>query len=126
MVRFAPNASDYIPCPATKRKTKTAKPSAKSPAKKGSLKSNGRKIGAYLNERDERGWMIPAEGTKRRQIYECLVAGLSVKQISEKLSLNANTLHQDVYRIRNPEKFLKQVRQQRSKSKSDQGQASAV
>jgi hypothetical protein len=32
-------------------------------------------LGQLMNPRDERGWMIPRPGTKRRQIYDAMVAG---------------------------------------------------
>jgi FixJ family two-component response regulator len=30
-------------------------------------------VGQTMNPRDERGWMIPRPGTKRRQVYDALV-----------------------------------------------------
>lgn len=35
----------------------------------------GRKPGQIVNPRDERGWMIPREGTVRRRVYDALCAG---------------------------------------------------
>jgi hypothetical protein len=32
-------------------------------------------LGQPMNPRDDRGWMIPRPGTKRRQIYDAMVAG---------------------------------------------------
>jgi FixJ family two-component response regulator len=34
-----------------------------------------RQLGQTMNPRDERGWMIPRPGTKRRQVYDALIAG---------------------------------------------------
>jgi hypothetical protein len=47
----------------------------------------GRKIGQLQNERDERGWMIPREGTRRRAVYDALILGKDATAICESLSM---------------------------------------
>jgi hypothetical protein len=47
----------------------------------------GRKIGELQNERDERGWMIPREGTRRRAVYDGMIAGKDADVICESLSM---------------------------------------
>lgn len=41
----------------------------------------GRRVGQKINPRDERGWMIPREGTIRRKIYDLMVQGKRGKAI---------------------------------------------
>ncbi|MCK1541425.1 hypothetical protein IVB12_05390 [Bradyrhizobium sp. 179] len=49
------------------------------------MSDRGRKLGQLQNQRDERGWMIPREGTRRRAVYEALVAGKTASEICEAL-----------------------------------------
>jgi hypothetical protein len=51
------------------------------------VSARGRKIGQLQNERDERGWMIPRAGTRRRAVYDALVLGISAAEICEALSM---------------------------------------
>jgi FixJ family two-component response regulator len=43
--------------------------------------TRGRKLGQTANPRDERGWMVPRTGTKRRAVYDLLVVGKRRKDI---------------------------------------------
>ena len=45
------------------------------------MKPRGRRLGQTVNPRDERGWMIPRLGTARRQVYDLMAQGKSVKEI---------------------------------------------
>jgi hypothetical protein len=47
----------------------------------------GRKIGQLQNERDERGWMIPRQGTRRRAVYDALVLGKDASEICGSLAM---------------------------------------
>lgn len=42
-----------------------------------------RQLGQIMNPRDERGWMVPREGTKRRQVYDALVMGRRASEIMQ-------------------------------------------
>jgi FixJ family two-component response regulator len=46
------------------------------------------RIGQTMNPRDERNWMIPRPGTKRKQVYDALVAGKRPKEIMKELNLS--------------------------------------
>jgi len=41
-----------------------------------------------MNPRDERNWMIPRTGTKRRQVYDAIVAGNRAGNIMRELGLS--------------------------------------
>jgi FixJ family two-component response regulator len=45
------------------------------------------RLGQVMNPRDERNWMIPRPGTKRRQVYDALVAGKRAGEIMKELNL---------------------------------------
>jgi hypothetical protein len=40
-----------------------------------------------MNPRDERGWMIPRPGTKRRKVYDLLLAGKPASEIMWELDM---------------------------------------
>jgi FixJ family two-component response regulator len=44
-------------------------------------------LGQIMNPRDERNWMIPRPNTKRRQVYDLLVAGKRAGEIMKELNL---------------------------------------
>ena len=46
------------------------------------------KLGQLMNPRDERNWMIPRPNTKRRQVYDRLVAGKKASEIMAELNLS--------------------------------------
>ncbi len=46
------------------------------------------KIGQVMNPRDDNNWMIPRPGTKRRQVYDALVAGKKAGEIMRDLGLS--------------------------------------
>jgi FixJ family two-component response regulator len=52
------------------------------------VRGRGRKVGELQNQRDERGWMIPRAGTRRRAVYDALVAGGCASEICATLSLS--------------------------------------
>ncbi len=45
------------------------------------------RLGQVMNPRDERNWMIPRPNTKRRQVYDLLVAGKKAGEIMKELNL---------------------------------------
>jgi len=47
-----------------------------------------RQMGEVMNPRDERGWMVPRHATKRRQVYDMLVAGRRPFEIMYVLELS--------------------------------------
>lgn len=51
------------------------------------MSARGRKVGQLQNARDERGWMIPRAGTRRRAVYDALVAGVDAAEICASLSM---------------------------------------
>lgn len=54
--------------------------------------------------RDLRGWRIPKDGTRSRQIYNLMREGLSPKEIGMRFSpkMEKNTLGVLIWKIRNP------------------------
>lgn len=52
------------------------------------MAKRGRRIGQNVNPRDERGWRIPRPGTVRRRVYEMMLAGKSVPQITKALDIS--------------------------------------
>lgn len=48
----------------------------------------GRKLGEFVNARDERGWMIPKEGTLRRRVYEAMRSGNPRRAICTALGIS--------------------------------------
>ncbi len=53
--------------------------------------------------RDERGWMIPKDGTLSRKIYGMLVQGKGTTQIASELSIKIANARVLAHKIRNPE-----------------------
>jgi hypothetical protein len=55
-------------------------------------------LGHVMNPRDERGWMIPRPNTKRRKIYDALVAGKKAGEIMRELGMSrkAYSSHQNI------------------------------
>lgn len=51
-------------------------------------RKRGRRLGQTVNQRDERGWMIPRADTMRRKIYDLMVQGKRGKQIWQKLGIS--------------------------------------
>jgi FixJ family two-component response regulator len=45
------------------------------------------RLGQTMNPRDQRNWMIPRPNTKRRQVYDMLVAGKRAGEIMKELNL---------------------------------------
>lgn len=56
-----------------------------------------------MNQRDERGWRIPRDGTKSRQIYDLLVAEFSSGEIIELFQGNRIATCVLIHNIKNPE-----------------------
>jgi hypothetical protein len=48
-------------------------------------------LGQVMNPRDERGWMIPRPNTKRRKVYDALVAGKRAGEIMRELGMKRKT-----------------------------------
>lgn len=48
----------------------------------------GRKLGQIVNPRDERGWMVPREGTTRRRVYDLMVQGKRGREIWVTLNIS--------------------------------------
>jgi hypothetical protein len=62
-------------------------------------------LGQPMNPRDDRGWMIPRPGTKRRQIYDALVRGDPPYKIMWDMGfMPRGTFNNHVYFITKPEK----------------------
>jgi FixJ family two-component response regulator len=84
-----------------------------------------RHLGQLMNPRDERNWMIPRPNTKRRQVYDLLVAGKRAGEIMKELNLTrpaynshrhfitcwekANNLS---YAVKNADRFVRTVRRE--------------
>jgi hypothetical protein len=62
------------------------------------------KLGQTMNPRDERGWMIPRPGTKRRRVYNLLLAGKPASEIMLELELSRKAYSSHQWFIANPEK----------------------
>lgn len=56
-------------------------------------------LGQLMNPRDERGWMVPREGTKRRQIYDALVAGKRAGEIMREMGMGRKAYNSHRYFI---------------------------
>lgn len=54
-------------------------------------------------DRDHRGWRIPRAGTKSRDIYECLVQGLTPAAILLIVEGSKATLGVLIWKIKHPE-----------------------
>lgn len=52
------------------------------------MMKRGGKVGRIVNPRDARGWRIPHEGTKRRLVYNAMVAGKSTRQIAGEMGIS--------------------------------------
>lgn len=52
------------------------------------IENRGRKVGMIVNLRDARGWQIPTAGSKRRQIYELIIAGERRSEICERVGIS--------------------------------------
>lgn len=52
------------------------------------MAKRGRRLNQKINERDERGWRVPREGTIRRAVYDRLVAGEKVGTIHEAVGIS--------------------------------------
>ena len=61
------------------------------------------KLGAKQRPRDERGWMIPKDGTLSHKIYALLVQGKGTTEIASALGIKVNNTRVLAHRIRNPE-----------------------
>jgi DNA-binding CsgD family transcriptional regulator len=57
------------------------------------------KLGQVMNPRDVRGWMIPRPNTKRRQVYDRLVAGKKAGEIMQELGLSRPAFNSHRYFI---------------------------
>jgi FixJ family two-component response regulator len=58
-----------------------------------------RQLGQLMNPRDGRNWMIPRPNTKRRQVYDLLVAGKRAGEIMKELNLSRKTYDSHRYFI---------------------------
>jgi hypothetical protein len=58
-------------------------------------------LGSTMNPRDERGWMIPRPGTKRRKVYNALVEGKKAGEIMKELGLHRKAYSSHQYFIAN-------------------------
>lgn len=63
----------------------------------------GRPLGTLSCLRDERGWLIPTEGTKSRICYDMLVQNRKVLTISKAIGASLPCTHQMIYRIKHPD-----------------------
>ncbi len=61
-------------------------------------------LGQPMNPRDERGWMIPRPGTKRRRVYDLLSAGKPASEIMWELELSRKAYSNHQWFIANSEK----------------------
>jgi hypothetical protein len=61
------------------------------------------RLGQVMNPRDERGWMIPRPGTKRRKVYDALVAGKKAGEIMKELGLHRKAYSSHQYFIAHTE-----------------------
>lgn len=68
------------------------------------MRRPGRLIGQLVNPRDERGWMIPRQGTIRRSVYNGLVLGLSLWELSEALEISHDAVEAHVASIQRTDK----------------------
>jgi hypothetical protein len=51
---------------------------------------------------DPRGWLIPAEGTKSRYVYDMIQIGTSTAAMAQALAISKSNIHHIIYRIRHP------------------------
>ena len=56
-------------------------------------------LGQIMNPRDEHNWMIPRPGTKRRQVYDLLIAGKRAGEIMKELNLTRRAYSDHQQRI---------------------------
>ncbi len=61
------------------------------------------KLGTKRRPRDERGWMIPKDGTLSHKIYDLLVEGKGTTEIASTLGIKVINTRVLAHRIRNPE-----------------------
>ena len=61
------------------------------------------KLGAKQRPRDDRGWMIPKDGTLSHKIYALLVQGKGTTEIASALGIKVNNTRVLAHGIRNPE-----------------------
>jgi hypothetical protein len=57
-----------------------------------------------MNPRDERGWMIPRPGTKRKKVYDALVSGKRAGEIMREMGLSRKAYSSHQWFIANSEK----------------------
>jgi hypothetical protein len=68
----------------------------------------------YIRPIDERGWLVPREGTKFREVYGLMIHGMESWEISKVFpTTNANTIRQMIHRIKNPKPL--RLRKQRAR-----------
>ena len=52
---------------------------------------------------DERGWLVPRQGTKFREVYALMINGFGSREITKLMpDLKSNHVRQIVFRIKNP------------------------
>lgn len=57
----------------------------------------------HIRPIDERGWIVPREGTKFREVYSLMINGLDSGDIAKVFPLTSpNVIRQMVFRIKNP------------------------
>ena len=57
----------------------------------------------YIRPIDERGWLVPREGTKFREVYGLMIHGMGSGEIAKVFpTTNPNVIRQMVFRIKNP------------------------
>jgi FixJ family two-component response regulator len=82
-----------------------------------------RQLGQIMNPRDERNWMIPRPNTKRRQVYDLLVAGKRAGEIMKELNLSRGAFNghrhfitswdkanKSAYAVKNADRFVRTYR----------------
>ena len=58
---------------------------------------------AKRRPRDDRGWVIPKDGTLSRKIYDLLVQGMGTAEIAFRLEIKVTNTRVLAWRIRNAE-----------------------
>lgn len=60
----------------------------------------------HIRPIDERGWIVPREGTKFREVYSLMINGLGSGDIANVFPLTSpNVIRQMVHRIKNPRRL---------------------
>ena len=82
----------------------------------------GRKEGENQNPRDQRGWMIPKEGTIRRKVYDLMVMGFTPQHICEELHMSKVLFAVNRHYIQNADRVnARQLKHKRWQQEREQG-----